>query len=361
LALFVTQRDLLYAIPAGLALLTHWRRKLFQEWKNPLIPFWAEWLLYATMPLFHLHTFIFLSFLLLWWFLFGDPNWRAHLLRLVVLSLAPATLLTYWVTGFSKAGAIGWKPGWMAPPNQPAWWFWMNNFGLFLPLSLALLIYLCIHTPIQQEREMKRMLRLFCFPAAIVFLACAFIRFAPWEWDNTKLIMWAYLVLMFGLWTAFLSRWHISLRVVTLAALFFSGFLSLAGGLVPGQEGYGIGREEEWQQVAEATQSIPPAVVFAAFPTYNHPILVAGHRVVLGFPGHLWSHGLNYQPYEPLLTELMLGQEGWKEISQKLHADYLFWGEFEQANYADSTRPWENECKVVAEGPWGRIYDLHTK
>ena len=110
LALFVTQRDLLYAIPVGLALLTHWRRKLFQEWKNPLIPFWAEWLLYATMPLFHLHTFMFLSFLLLWWFLFGDPNWRAHLLRLVALSFAPAMLLTYWVTGFNKAGAVGWKP-----------------------------------------------------------------------------------------------------------------------------------------------------------------------------------------------------------------------------------------------------------
>jgi len=358
LALFVTQRDLLYAIPAGLALLTHWRRKLFQEWKNPLIPFWAEWLLYATMPLFHLHTFIFLSFLLLWWFLFGDPNWRAHLLRLVVLSLAPATLLTYWVTGFSKAGAIGWKPGWMAPPSQPAWWFWLNNFGLFLPLSFALLIYLCLPTPIQQEQELKRMLRLFCFPAAIVFLACAFIRFAPWEWDNTKLIIWSYFVLMFGLWTAFLSRWHILLRAVTLAALFFSGFLSLAGGLMPPQEGYTIGSEQEWQQVAEATRTIPPAAVFAAFPTYNHPALVTGHRAVLGFPGHLWSHGLNYRPYEVLLTRLMLGQEGWREIRQTLHADYLFWGRLEQANYADSRRPWESECNAIAEGQWGRIYDL---
>ena len=361
LALFVTQRGLLYAIPAGLALLAHWRRKLFQEWKNPLIPFWAEWLLYATMPLFHLHTFIFLSFLLLWWFLFGDPNWRAHLLRLVVLSFVPATLLIYWVTGFAKSGAIGWKPGWMAPPDQPAWWFWLNNFGLFLPLSLALLIYLCIPSRIQQEQELKRMLRLFCFPAAIVFLACAFIRFAPWEWDNAKLIIWSYFVLMFSLWTAFLSRWHILLRAVTLAALFFSGFLSLAGGLMPPQEGYAIGSDQEWQQVAEATRIIPPAAVFATFPTYNHPVLVTGHRVVLGFPGHLWSHGLNYRPYEVPLTQLMLGQEDWREISQKLHADYLFWGRFEQENYADSRRPWESECNVIAEGPWGRIYDLRRQ
>ncbi|MGA8656245.1 MAG: hypothetical protein WB586_08855 [Chthoniobacterales bacterium] len=382
LALFVTQRGLLYAIPAGLALLTHWRTKFFQEWKNPsslnselrcraagpaadtsavgLIPSWAECLLYATMPLFHLHTFIFLSFLLLCWFLFGDRKWRTHLLRLVALSFVPAALLVYWVTGFAKTGAIAWKPGWMTPPDQPPWWFWLNNFGLFLPLTFALLIYLCVPgSPMQQEQ--KRMLRLFCFPAAIVFLACAFIRFAPWEWDNTKLLIWSYLVLMFGLWTAFLSRWHILLRSLALTALFFSGFLSLAGGLRPHQEGYRIGDEEEWQQVAEATRTISPAAIFAAYPTYNHPVLVTGHRVVLGFPGHLWSHGLNYRPYEVLLSQLMLGQPGWKDVGQTLHADYLFWGKFEETQYADSRRPWENECKVVADGPWGRIYDLRPK
>jgi hypothetical protein len=57
----------------------------------------------------------------------------------------------------------------------------------------------------------------------------------------------------------------------------------------------------------------------------------------------------------------MLGEESWREISQTLHADYLFWGRFEQANYADSRRPWESECNVIAEGPWGRIYDLRQK
>lgn len=357
LALFITQRGLLYAIPAGLVLLTHWRTKLFQGREDPSIPLWAEWLLYGTMPLFHLHTFIFLSFLLLWWFLFGNPEWRTHLLRLVLLSFVPATLLVYWVTGFAKTAAIAWKPGWMTPPDQPSWWFWLNNFGLFLPLTFALLIYLCVPGN-SIQKEQKRLLRLFCFPAAIVFLACAFIRFAPWEWDNTKLLIWSYLVLMFGLWTAFLSRWHILLRSVILIALFFSGFLSLCGGLRPHQEGYGIGNEEEWRQVAEATRMFSPAAVFAAFPTYNHPVLVAGHRVVLGFPGHLWSHGLKYQPYEALLSELMLGQQGWKSLGQTLHADYLFWGQFEQAHYPNSRRPWENECKVVAEGPWGRIYDL---
>src|SRR5215469_7965673 len=360
LAMFVTQRGLLYAVPAGLYLLRHWRTMLLDRRQEYSLPLWAECLLYGTMPLFHLHTFLFLSFLLLWWFLFGDSNWRGHLLRVVLFSSIPATLCVYAVTGFAKTGAIGWKPDWMAGPQEAPWWFWLQNFGLFLPACIGLLIYLLIPAK-PFTRDAKQKLRLLFFPAAVVFAACSVIKFAPWEWDNTKLFFWAYLVMMFCLWEGFIVKWHVILRAPVIFGLFFSGFVSLVGGVCANPEGFSIGRESDWNQVGDATRTFPPAAVFATYPTYNHPVLVNGHRVVMGFPGHLWSHGLNYRPYEVPLTQLMLGQEGWREISQTLHADCLFWGRFEQGNYADSRRPWESECNVIAEGPWGRIYDLRGK
>src|SRR5580700_3756 len=237
LALFVTQRGLLYAIPAGLILIAHWRRTLDSQTDRPHLPFWGEWLLYCTMPLFHLHTFIFLSFLLLWWFLFGNPNWRGNLIRLVALSIIPATFLVYCVTGFAKTGAIGWKPDWMAGPNEAPWWFWLLNFGLFLPASLALLVYLLIPAK-PLARDAKQRIRLLFFPATIIFLACSVIKFAPWEWDNTKLFFWAYLVMMFCLWEAFFVKWHPILRIPVIFGLFFSGCISLAGGICANPEGY---------------------------------------------------------------------------------------------------------------------------
>src|SRR5216117_3099051 len=53
LSMFMTQRGLLYAIPAGLLLLWHWREKFFREnaqdrHSGPL-PFWVELSLYASM------------------------------------------------------------------------------------------------------------------------------------------------------------------------------------------------------------------------------------------------------------------------------------------------------------------------
>jgi hypothetical protein len=360
LAMFVTQRGLLYAVPAGLILLHHWRNRLFDRRPVDGIPFWTECVLYATMPIFHLHTFLFLSFLLFWWFIFGDPNWRGHLLRLVLVSLLPATFGVYVVTGFAKTGALGLKPGWMTGEHEAPWWFWFHNFGFFLPAAAALFVYLCIPgKPIQ--RDQKQSIRNFFFPAVAVFMACSFIKFAPWEWDNTKLFFWAYVVMMYCLWEAFFSKAHLLLRVPALILLFFSGFISVVGGLRSYPDGFTIGSVAQWKGVEEATKPFSPEAIIAAYPTYNHPALVDGHRLVLGFPGHLWSHGLAYRPYLDQLNSLMLGNSDWEETARNLGVDYLFWGPMEEKNYPESTREWEDTCPVIAEGPWGKIYDLRGK
>src|SRR4030095_11230940 len=86
LSMFVTQRGLLYAIPAGVLLVWHWREKFFRQApvtgvgdpgapydrprpRGPL-PFWVELSLYASMPLFHVHTFLALSIVLFFLFIF---------------------------------------------------------------------------------------------------------------------------------------------------------------------------------------------------------------------------------------------------------------------------------------------------
>jgi uncharacterized membrane protein len=54
----------------------------------------------------------------------------------------------------------------------------------------------------------------------------------------------------------------------------------------------------------------------------------------------------------------MESDTGWQAVAKELGVDYLFWGPLEQANYPDSDKEWEGTCRIVAEGPWGRIFDL---
>ena len=134
-------------------------------------------------------------------------------------------------------------------------------------------------------------MRQILLPAIAMFILCALVRFAPWDWDNTKLFFWAYMLMMVAIWEMFLSRWHPLIRLPVLFLLFFSGIVSLVGGLLPDEEnGYPIGNQTEWTQVDDALEGFFTEAVFAVYPTYNHPALVAGHRVIS--PGLFFTSGV---------------------------------------------------------------------
>src|SRR5438552_8501544 len=110
LTMFVTQRGLLYAIPAGLILLWHWRETYFRasqyRHRSGPLPFWVELSLYASMPLFHLHTFMALSIVLVCLFVACDPQIRGHVLTLVLSALIPATFFVWLISDHFQSGSV---------------------------------------------------------------------------------------------------------------------------------------------------------------------------------------------------------------------------------------------------------------
>ena len=409
LAMLVTQRGLLYALPAGLLLLCHWRRKYFAQrddaaGKQPteaapaLLPFWLELLLYATMPLFHMHTFIALSLLAAFFFVIGDSGTRKRLLMVVGAALLPATFLVYTITDrFRARSMIEWQPGWVQTKGDfaaPFFKFWFLNFGVWLPLAmlaLGLLWYRVWRSlgktgaaepaPATDEpaeamsaafRKAKGFLSLlptmlrispalaFITPAALLFLFAALVKTAPWEWDNIKIFIWAYLIALPFLWSELVARWPLPVRIGLCIALFGSGAVSLFGGLLSERQGFGFADRADLDAVGHAVQKLAPEARFAAFPTYNHLLLLQGRKVVLGYPGHLWTQGFDYAEIQNKLNALMRGAPDWRKHARDLNTRYLFWGKEETAQYAGSTRPWERETRLIASGTWGAIYDLEA-
>ena len=122
--------------------------------------------------------------------------------------------------------------------------------------------------------------------------------------------------------------------------------------------GWGLADRAELDSVGAAVRRLPLEARFAAYPTYNHPLLLQGRKVALGYPGHLWSQGFAYTTTYNLLTKLMQGSENWREIARALHIRYIFWGREETINYPASKQPWKTTATLIASGPWGAIYDL---
>ena len=527
LAILVTQRGFLFALPAGLLLLTSWRTRFFRDGDSWKMPFLGELLLYTAMPVFHLHTFLALSFVL-GVLLIARPAARAQITRLTAAAFLPATALCYLTVGMFKTNAepmwadmsqlenpparppldaLGWQPGWMvndattagvwqqfadaAPaanffaPHGKFLIFWFGNFGvlpfLLVPLLLTLLrpvlprgptplaawgffAGIIILTPLlglsggYQEKSLGALLTgggsdwdlraaavpllavlaaiagfhlhrwdsraivlpralfvcagmlmldslltvlhawnphipplranavplllatiAFCIflarisrlpatdwptligvPAIFLFFVCCNIRFAHWDWDNTKVMLWPWLIVLPVLWEIVLVRWQPWCRALVCSLLFFSGFLSLFGGIGAQFHGYSIARLSALDAVAHAVRDIPITEPFAAQPNYNHPLLLCGRKVVMGYDGHLASHGIEYGPVDDELDALMRGFPDWRIRAARLGVRYLFFGPEERKTWPASYESWRMSATVIASGEWGEILDLET-
>jgi hypothetical protein len=352
LALFVTQRGLLFALPAGLLLLCSWRARFFGNDEDWRLPRWGEVLLYAALPVFHFHTFLFLSIMLAVWFV-GKPTIRRALALIVGSAFIPATILVLLVTDYFRGPSIlGWKPGWMQG-DQNFFVFWLVNFG-FLPFFVAALL------PQLWRKENRVWPGMLVSTGLGVFLLCCFVKFAPWEWDNTKLMLWSYLVVLPFLWSHLIAHWPIAVRTAACVALFFSGLVSLLGGLDSTHTGYELARRTQLDGVAHAIRGIPITARFIGWPTYNHPLLLNGRKMALGYTGHAWSHGLKWEPVAAKVEAVLRGAPEWREHCAALGVRYLFWGAEEEEHVESSTKPWRESARLIARGEWGELYDLNA-
>src|ERR1043165_3275799 len=470
LSMFVTQRGWLYAIPAALVLFWYWREKFFR--KNPVaevadgggsseaavktngsvqsadanapsqataaappryirgpLPFWAALSLYASLPLFNLHTFIALTVVLVFSLVLEGPSeirfivnvarnegssglgqlissprmWpeifrgapiRRHAAAMLAMALIPATFFVWLVTDhFRAASVLQWHPGWAQDSQEfaapffrmggsanfgsstmfgsllqktwngviaPFFQFWLTNFGLWIPLALALLILVGWRIWKSGWRWGDRPPGdvAFVAPAVLIFAVGYFFKTAPWEWDNLKLMVWGYFLILPFLWSDILGRWAFPERAAICIALFGSGFVTLLGGLTAGHPGFGLIERARLDYAGTAMRPLPLDARFAAWPTFNCPVSLQGRKVVAGYPGHLWTEGFDYGQVNNQLTALMNGAANWHDAAQSLGVRYIFWGQDEKTNYPSSSRPWEATSFLVASGDWGAIYDL---
>jgi hypothetical protein len=455
LSMLVTQRGWLYAIPAGLVLLWHWREKFFSQppvagvdklgesgnrikiepavvnahgcRKGPL-PWWVELSIYASMPLFHLHTFIALTIVLVvglfferatelkiivnlirnegmtgigrlishpttWPEIFRGAPIRRHAATMLIAAFIPATCFVWLTTDqFRAASVLKWHPGWAQNSTEfaapffrlgpqdfgsstsfglllqktwngviaPFFQFWLPNFGLWVPLALVL-VGLCGWRIWKGEWRWGNRPPAdiaFVITAVVIFGFGYFVQTAPWDWDNLKLMVWGYFLILPFLWSDIIGRWAFPERAATCVLLFGSGFVTLLGGLSAGHPGFGLIERARLDYIGTALRPLPVEARFATYPTYNHPVLLQGRKVVLGYPGHLWTEGFEYGKVNDQLTALMNGAANWREVAKALGVRYIFWGQDERTNYQSSSRPWEATAFRVASGDWGAIYDL---
>jgi len=358
--LLVAQRAFLFAFPCGLFLLWSWRRRFVLRGQDATdsvsleraFPLALEGLLWGTLPLFHVHAFIFLSAIWAIWVV-STRRFKEGF-YLFLWAVVPATIEIAMLTDFFRKGGMIWlKWGWIMEDQNP-FLFFMTQWGFLIFLAL-LTLYDVITKP-------KKADQLLLYPGLALFAVCFYVVFAVWIVDNMKLMVWCYLLIFPVMGRVFRDRIRPVWRYPLYVLFFFSGFLAVFLQYRAENTGTWIASRKEMDGVCEATKNIPISERFAAMQIYNHPVALCGHPLAVGYGLYLWGHGIKASVQEEQLKRLMMGDKEWRALGASIGARYLFWGtRREEMTYPTSTRPWEKEAVRIAQGEWGAIYDLAAR
>ena len=314
----------------------------------------------GLLPLIHAHTFLVVMAVAVCLALIFHSTWQSWLYFFVVALIvsAPEVLWLAHTGGVNTRSYLAWQPGWDHGPHNVVW-FWLVNTGLFIPLLATALLW---------RRGMfklpSRLLKFYA-PFIFCFIAPNLVRVAPWVWDNIKvLFLWyvasapivAWLLARWWQQRSFL-RWF---APVVLAIMLLAGALDVLRVVSEASE-Y---REFDTHGIAAASlissQSAPRALVLHA-PTYNSPVFLTGRRSLLGYPGWMWSRGLDYSQRAADIEHIYSGGPEAEALLRKYNVDYVLVGPLELASFKVNEQFWSKYKRVLPAGAY-RVYQTgdHT-
>lgn len=283
----------------------------------------------GLLPLVHAHSFIVvmgmgacLALLFI--------RWREWITFFVVASAiaVPQLLWSTWHSAVNAGTFFAWELGWDRGQDNPIW-FWFKNTGFFIPLILAAVL---LKT---NGFLVRRRLLFFYLPFTLCFIIPNFVKMAPWIWDNIKVLYYWWLASapLVALLLAKLWRHGPILRVaavILFVVVTLAGALDVAGIVLRSEAKYEIFSAEGVAFAELVKEKTPPGALIIHAPVHNTPVFLTGRRSLMGYPGHIWTHGLQFMQREGEIKRMYLGTPDAQQLMRNYNVDYAVVGPLER-------------------------------
>jgi hypothetical protein len=393
ITLFLTQRSLLLGMPLTLIVLTGlW--KMFSAKnaegtdakRSDLIgflktPYFLLGIVAGMLPLIHLHS-LFVLFVVAAFLLIMHPSiWRDLVAFGVGVCVVAVPELIWSISGSATRVSefFEFYGGWESAQSNIVW-AWFKNTGIFIPILLAgMVLYKKLSRQADTQDVKKAQghrpekaigaysssdLLLFYIPFAFLFVLANFVKLAPWEWDNIKvLIYWFIGSLPFVAYLlARLWQQNGAGRVLSAAAIFA---LTAAGTLdvwrtVSRQHYYRVFDPDAIKIGERLRLATPPESIILNAPTYNSAAVLSGRLSMMRYPGHLGSHGIYYADREKDLKQIYRGGPEAAALIEKYSIDYVLISP-EERNTLTPNEQYFMRFPVVADFGQYRVYDVRSR
>ena len=281
----------------------------------------------GMLPLVHAHTFIVVMTM-------GgclaliQRRWRDWFAFFIVATLIAVPQMLWSTHGSSvKLGSFfDWQFGWDRG-TESATLFWLKNTGLFMPLIIIAILW-------PARTIITRRVLLFYLPFTLCFIIPNVIKLAPWVWDNIKVLFywWVASAPLVAMLLARLWRRGGLLRplaVVLFICVTLAGALDIAS-IVLNPRTFQVFDSRGTQFAELVKQQTDPRALVVHAPVHNTPIFLTGRRSLLGYPGHIWTHGLDFVEREREIKSLYAGAPGADSLIRKYGIGYAVVGPHER-------------------------------
>jgi hypothetical protein len=277
----------------------------------------------GLLPLVHAHTFVAMMVVgLVLMLLSGVRRWSAWTLFFAGATIVGGPQMLWAVMGTAVRSGMffGFEFGWDRG-NENVLWFWLVNCGIFIPLLIIALAWR------GKNPIIPRRLLLFYLPFTLCFVIPNSVKLAPWIWDNIKVLIYWWVasapivaLLLAKLWRKGPVWGAISLAL--LAVMSFAGALDvyrIASGQTNIQEFDRAG--VEFAKMIEANTPSNALILHAT--THNHPLFLTGRRSLMGYPGHIWTHGLDPAERQRDIRVMYAGGQDAEPLMKENNVQYV--------------------------------------
>ncbi len=310
----------------------------------------------GLLPLIHAHSYLVVMgiaaclSLLFWRWKF----WVAFFVPALVIGGIEGLWSTHGA-GIRGESFLGWQFGWDRNGADPIL-FWLMNTGLVIPLLLLAIFSRKNGKPLVQSR-------LLCFyaPFLLCFLVPNVLKMAPWIWDNIKVLFYWYVAsvpligLLLARWFRDKVRWKL-LAAGCVIALTLAGYLDLFR-IVTGNAVYREYDNDGIVLADLARDRTEPHAVMMSGPSYNPVVYLTGRPSLLGYPGTIWSRGLDAGSRREDIEAIYAGAPEAMRLLQEYKVDYAFVTPLERLEIKVNDAFW-NQFPVVAYSGEYRLYKV---
>lgn len=329
--------------------------------------FWKYWqkknkktlavagIIVAFLPLVHTHTF--LTMIMVGGFLFlieiilelkkwkkTATDWIYFILPVLLIGL-PQFLL---IAPENKGWFIRWKFSWMKKADENFMWFWIKNLGLYIPFVAS------------GYWVSSKKIKTFYLSFFLVFALTNLFIFQPNDYDNMKFMIYWFLlsVILMAIFIDFLYS-KFGWKSGALITLILIPTMAV-GGLSVLRESYSSWRLFDQEDLALAEfvkKQTSPNSLFLTSDRHNHPIPgIAGRRIVVGYRGWLWTHGIDYKNKEKDILEIYEGGHKSLSLIRQYQINYILFENAQKESFHMNRDFLDNNFPLIFETANFRLY-----